>query len=527
MPRALWTGFANSAKRFPNRDAVWVDGRTISYDELNQAARAIAATLQAHRRDDDTPLAAVFADRTPTAFSGVLGVLLSGFGYVPLNPTFPPDRTRAMFQRSGSRAIVVDVNALSQLGDLLNEASETITVLLPEVADASALQARWPQHKVLGQNDFESAGSWREPSTNPDAIAYLLFTSGSTGIPKGVMVAHRNVIAFLDYMVGLYGVTEDDRFSQLFHMTFDLSVFDMFVCWEKGALLCCPSQKTLMKPGQFIEDMALTVWFSVPSTAIFMKQMGMLKAGRYQSLRLSLFCGEALPLALASEWRKAAPAAALENLYGPTELTIACTRYRWDDERTPQDAEQGVVPIGEAYPGMTAFVVNDELHEVGPGEEGELVVTGPQLTLGYWKDTDRTAAAFVALPGRDGLYYRTGDRVRRSAGDKPMTYLGRTDFQVKVFGHRIELGEVEAAIRTASGQDGVVAVGWPPTASGFGGIEAFIEGDVDGGAVRAKVLTQLPAYMAPRRLHVVDRLPRNVNDKFDRKALAKMLEEGL
>jgi non-ribosomal peptide synthetase component F len=313
----------------------------------------------------------------------------------------------------------------------------------------------------------------------------------------------------------------------MFDMTFDLSVFDMFVCWERGAKLCCPSKKTLIKPGQFIADHELTIWFSVPSTAIFMKQLGVLKLGCYRSLRLSLFCGEPLPASSVASWREAAPNSIIENLYGPTELTIACTRHRWDDKASPDQCELGVVPIGDPYPGMEVLVADDDLVEVAPGATGELLMRGPQMTPGYWRDPAKTSAAFVVPPGRDAVFYRTGDRVRRADGARPMTHLGRTDHQVKILGHRVELGEIEAVLRDCSRLDGVVAVGWPATTSGFGGVEAFVEAPSIPHDLRERAAARLPEYMVPRRIHALERLPKNSNGKYDRIALVKMLEQGL
>ena len=515
-----------SAEMFPERPAVFVEGQHRSYAYLRELACRIAATLQGHQ--ESSGLTAVFAYRSQTAFAGVLGSLLAGNGYVPLNRTFPADRTVAMFERSRCTTIVVDGGSLPQLDQLLEKSERPLHVLLPEVEDGSSLQSRWPKHTFLGMNDFAPAQEWRIPEVQPDQIAYLLFTSGSTGIPKGVMVAQRNVTAFLDYMVDRYQITEDDRLSQMFDMTFDLSVFDMFVAWERGACACCPTQKMLIKPGKFIEDAELTIWFSVPSTVGFMKQLGMMKAGRYPKLRLSLFCGEPLPVSSVTAWLEAAPNSILENLYGPTELTIACTLYRWELVRSLGESELGIVPIGYPYPGMDVLVVDENLREVPPGEAGELLMSGPQTSLGYWRDPEKTATVFVIPPGKNEIYYRTGDRVRRPLGNGPLTHLGRTDFQVKVLGHRVELGEIEAAVRRATGYDGVVAVGWPVTSSGCGGIEVFIEGQGDSkNGLRSAVASALPEYMVPRRFHFLSALPRNVNNKFDRKAMLKLLQEGL
>jgi non-ribosomal peptide synthetase component F len=302
----------------------------------------------------------------------------------------------------------------------------------------------------------------------------------------------------------------------------------MFVAWERGACVCCPSLKQAITPGQFINASRLTVWFSVPSTAVFMRRLGLLKPGKYPDLRLSLFCGEALPAETVKQWAQAAPNSRIENIYGPTELTIACTAYRWDPNRSPLECENGIVPIGQAFQDMDALVVDEHLCEVSPGLEGELLMSGPQLSLGYWQDAEKTARSFVVPPGKDRVYYRTGDRVRRSHEDQPMIYLGRLDNQVKILGHRVELGEVESLARQISGVDGVVAVAWPVTASGADGIELFLETDTaDLKEVHDRMKSQLPAYMVPRAIHLLARFPLNANGKYDRKTMIQQLEKSL
>ncbi|WP_342723309.1 amino acid adenylation domain-containing protein [Bradyrhizobium sp. B097] len=525
--RGLWTGFLRSAKLFPDRPAVVAQGTTLSYRELREVAVRIAACIQAHREGSSTPLTAVFAHRSTSAFAGVLGSLLAGNGYVPLNRTFPVERTRSMLVRSECRSIIVDAESLPQMDALMADADQPLLVIAPGLEDPRPYRERWPLHIIVGAADLEGYADWREPDASEDAIAYLLFTSGSTGVPKGVMVAHRNVAAYVDHVAERFDITELDVVSQTFDMTFDLSASDMFVAWERGACVCCPSQKTLINPGRFIREQGLTVWFSVPSMVALMKQSGLLKPGGFPSLRLSLFCGEPLPVRSVEAWAMAAPNSVVENVYGPTELTIACTGYRWDPKRSPAEAEMGIVPIGAPFPGMNVLVVDEHLNEVEPGADGELLMSGPQMSLGYWKDPEKTAAAFVVPPGRQEMFYRTGDRVRRPAGDGPLTHLGRMDSQVKILGHRVELGEVEAVVREASGVDGVVAIGWPITSSGYGGIEVLIEGGpVDLDRLRAAVAARLPDYMVPRRWHVRSRLPRNANGKYDRKAMPAVLGDS-
>lgn len=523
--RSLHEGFLESSRRFPERPALQVGGELLSFRDLSHRALMLAATLQRRAPQAGPPLAAVFGARSTTAFAGVLGALLSGRGYVPLNPAFPPSRTRSMLQRADCRAVIVDNGAVALLDEVLPGVIEHLLLVLPEHADVASLANRWPAHEFIGANELTGADAWRPPTVGPDEVAYLLFTSGSTGVPKGVAVAQRNVRALVDILVARYGITEQDRFSQTFDFTFDLSVFDMFVAWERGACVCCPTPKALLSPARFIRDSRLTVWFSVPSIGVNMKRIRLLKPNQYPGLRWSLFCGEPLPIDVAQAWAASAPRSIVENLYGPTELTVACTFYRWNRADPPVATDGACVPIGYPFVGMKCLVVDDELEPVRPGVIGELLMTGPQLTLGYWKDADRTAAAFVVPPGQRELYYRTGDLVRRPVGDAPILYVGRCDSQVKVNGYRVELGEVEAALRAAGEVDAAVVVPWPRTPSGAGGLFGLLQGSaVSLEAVRARLKAALPPYMVPRELQVLGEFPLNANGKIDRQQLLRLVE---
>jgi amino acid adenylation domain-containing protein len=526
MVTNLVAGFLRSSETVPDAPALEIGGRAMSYRELRALAARIARTLDT-ASPSSLPRTAVFGSRTPAAFAGVLAALLRGHAYVPLNRSFPSDRTLLMLQRSRATSLIVDEPSAEQLPEILARIDSPLSIVFPEREAVADLSRQFTGHRFFGAADL--AGSEGEPVTrvDDDAMAYLLFTSGSTGVPKGVMVAHRNVRAFIDYMSELYEVGPQDRLTQTFDLTFDLSVFDMFVAWERGACVCCPTEREMLRLDRFVLETNPTIWFSVPSAAIGLKRLGLLRSDRFPSLRLVLFCGEPLPVEIAEAWSAAAPNAIIENLYGPTELTIACTRYRWHAE-SAEESHLGLVPIGRPYPSMEALIADDELEPVDIATGGELLMTGPQVTLGYLDDPEKTAAAFPIPPGNERTFYRTGDRVMALREDGPLLYLGRLDHQIKVRGYRVELGEVEAVLRGITNSDGVVAVGWPRTEAGVSAIEAFVQSsDLDGAQVIAAASEKLPDYMTPRRIHALDTLPLNANGKFDRPALVAMLEGGL
>jgi amino acid adenylation domain-containing protein len=523
MPGTLLTAFFRPCEEFPKRAAIDISGDETTYENLANRAKSIGATVTKAVPSADVALTAVFAYRSQTAYAGVLGTLLAGHGYVPLNPTFPIARTRLMLERSLCRSLIVDAKSEPQLEKLLSDIRFPLVIICPDQNDVTELAQQLPKHRVIGAAELADAAEWKPQNVDVNSIAYLLFTSGSTGQPKGVMVSHANVLHYVNYVTRRYGIENSDRLSQTFDLTFDLSAHDLFVTWTNGACLCVPTQKQMIKPGAFINEARLTAWFSVPSTAIFMRRLGELKAGSYPRLRLSLFCGEALPVEVVRDWSSAAPNSVIENIYGPTELTIGCTSYRWDNQTSLAECDQGIVPIGEPFEDMEALIVDEDLREVALGCDGELIMTGPQLSKGYWCDEEKTKRAFVSIKGRHVLYYRTGDRVRRSAPNRPLVYLGRLDNQIKVLGHRVELGEVEAVVRSLSGVDAVVALGWP-NGSSADRIELFLESDgFDTQPLLNQLKTKLPSYMVPRRIRLLRRFPLNPNGKYDRRALAMLL----
>ena len=522
--RSLRSGFLRAAAEFGERPGLVVKGRTLAYRDIEETARRWAAVL-VERRPGRLERVGVFAYRSEAAYIGTLASLFAGAAFVPLNRTFPPERTRSMLQRAALDALIVDRGSASQLSTVLKGMESPPVVLAPD-ADTD-LSAVLPDLRCGAEALNTAEPLSRLPPVGPGDVAYLLFTSGTTGIPKGVAITHGNAIHFLDSISPWLEYTADDRTSQMFDQTFDLSVLDLFATWQSGACLCVPQAADLLAPALYANRQQLTTWFSVPSLVAHMRRGGQLKPGVLPNLRLSMFCGEALPRSTVEAWREAAPGSAVLNLYGPTELTIACSVYRWDDTASPGECVLDVVPIGRPLPGLASLVLDDALKPVERGEAGELCVCGPQTAAGYWCDPKRTAERFVPLEvglSDTRVFYRTGDRVsQQPSGD--YVYLGRVDHQIKIHGYRVELGEIEAAILQHPGVVAAAAIGWPLEAGRPEGIVGFAVGkDIEPDAVRSTLRGKLPGYMLPAKVVVLDSLPLNVNGKTDRAALASMLD---
>jgi amino acid adenylation domain-containing protein len=520
--RDLLAGFLAAADRFPGRPALTIGRRTYSYGEVSDIARRWAAGM-VDAIDRRPQRVGVFGYRSETSYIGTLAGLFAGAAFVPLNPRFPVERTRKMAERADLDVVLVDENALPQLATVFPDSPTSPAILLPQTSGRDARPHR--PGPVLGRDDLDARSPLTTlPDTGPEDLAYLLFTSGSTGEPKGVPITHGNVRAFLDTNQARYRLTPADRLSQTFDQTFDLSVFDLFMAWDNGAGVYSMDPIELLAPFRFLERNQISVWFSVPSVAALLLKRGVLTPGRMPTLRWSLFCGEVLPRAVAQAWQAAAPHSILENLYGPTELTIACAAYRWDARTGAASCERDVVPIGEIYQGLSHILIDQQLNPVPNGEVGELCVAGPQASPGYWRAPELTAQRFFSHTGADGVsrrYYRTGDLVRRRRDH--YVYHGRNDHQVKIGGYRIELGEIEAVLRRAGAVE-AVALPWP-TQGTPQSVTAVVSGAAGIAELSAAARQALPTYMVPGSIHALDIMPLNSNGKIDRRALAQWLDE--
>ncbi|GAA2581183.1 hypothetical protein GCM10010399_08670 [Dactylosporangium fulvum] len=510
---ALGSGFCRFAETAADRPALVLSQRVLSYGECNDTARRWASLLWDAAGDRPRRIG-VLGYRSEISYLGVLTGVLLGAAFVPLNPNFPQRRTRAMLESADIDALIVDDAAAGQLPELLDGLRRPPVVLVPGAVAPAAVDGR-----ALTAADVAGAGLLSTiPGSAPDDLAYLLFTSGSTGTPKGVPITVGNLSAFLGYVQERYAIQPFDRLSQTFEQTFDLSVFDLLMAWENGAALCAMKPIDLVSPFGYLDRNNVTVWFSVPSVAALLRKRGTLLPGSLPTLRWSLFCGEPLPRGTAEAWQAAAPNSVVENLYGPTEATIACAVHRWDPAVSPGLCVHDTVPIGQFFPGMEPLVVDRSLRPVQDGAAGELCLAGPQVTSGYWRAHELTDVSFFEHGGL--RYYRTGDLVRANGCD--YAYLGRGDHQVKVGGHRIELGEVEAVLRQAGAVEAVCLV-WPD--------QHTLTAVVSGGSATTPQLIheaarQLPPYMTPWVVRRIAQMPLNSSGKIDRGKLRDWLGDS-
>jgi amino acid adenylation domain-containing protein len=487
--------------RHPDREALRVGSQRLSYRELSALADDWAGAVRAGAGRGAPRCVAVVAHRTLEGYVGVLAALYSGATVVPVAPDWPAERIQMVLRECAVDVAVADATGLAALATAA-EAGEVPPVFAP---------GRSPDAPTGKLRMLDCAASGAPVAQGQAEVAYVLFTSGSTGRPKGVPITHANVNRFLDTVSARYGFGPGDVVSQNFDFTFDLAFFDLFVTWGCGATLVHTPSGALRRLPRFVANQGLTVWFSVPSAISLTGKLGGLLPGAMPSLRWSLFCGEPLTAVDAAAWQAAAPQSTLENLYGPTELTIACSAYRWTPT-SPDESVHGVVPIGAMFPSLDHLLLDDD-GRIDP-VEGELCVTGPQMFSGYLRPAD-DRGRFVEANGC--RWYRTGDRVR-STDDGILIFIGRVDQQVKIQGYRIEVAEIEHHLGRIPGIEraAVVAVGH--------GIDrqlvaCYVGHDLATDQIGAALLGSLPPYMIPRQCVRLDKLPLNGRGKLDRRRL--------
>jgi amino acid adenylation domain-containing protein len=487
------------AERAPEHLAIDGADEVLTYVELERLANRFARVFRSNGLKAGDRIG-IHLPRSARAVAAMLGALRAGAVYVPLDPSSPPARMGLIAQDCGLLHVVISPSLLASWAAAgACEAIEHFFLAAdgaPIELPARTRAHMWSEVATASAAPMEPAGS------SPDDLAYLLYTSGSTGVPKGVMLSHRNALAFVDWAADQIALRDTDRVASVAPFHFDLSVFDIWASLSRGATMVVVDEATVVSGRRMLDRIhakAINVWYSVPSALVLMLESGGLAERGAPSLRTVFFAGEVFPLKHLRATMAALPKARFFNLFGPTETNV-CLAY---EVTAPPPPDASAIPIGRVSCGDLASILDPDGRALPDGEVGELFVDGPTVMLGYWDGGRRTP------PKRP---YATGDLVSRRP-DGEIMYHGRRDHMVKIHGFRVELGEVEAALHDHGSikeavvfavEQQLVAVAVPsdPTVSVLD--------------LKRHCASRLPRYMIPADVRLVEQLPRTSSGKADR-----------
>ena len=500
--------FTTSAK-YPENLALLCGSMTKSYAELWRDASQLAAYLQPRLKKQRV---GILASRSIMAYVGILGAAVSGATYVPLNLKWPEERLIALMNELELDALIVDQNGVKLLSDSVRAHAPTVIITSDDAIGVknSIRTSQLP-------DDFLKEPVKRDPSE----LGYIIFTSGSTGMPKGVMVSCASLACYINESDKWTKLRGDDKIAEAHDITFDLSVHNMFSAWRQGAALFLMSQLDMMAPHSFIRKHEISVWMSVPTIVNNMRHAKRLYHGLLPSLRLSIFCGEPLSIKTVEAWADAAPNSVIENIYGPTECTVVCTRQRLTKPPIVTQ-NRGILAIGQPYDNFEIAICGEDGAPLPDGKTGEIALASDQLSIGYFNAQKQTEKAFRRID--DKIWYYTGDLGYRDENGI-LHHIGRADNQVKMKGNRIELEEVESHLRRVCQNELATVVAWPIIDSVPQGLVGFTTNkDMPEATIQRILRKSLPDYMVPGQMVFKKEMPRNNNDKIDRQALLRELD---
>lgn len=491
--------------RCPDAPAVGDVQQDYTWAQLAELARRSGSALAA-RTAPRCP-AAFYLEKSAPAFAAMLGTVYAGCCYSVLDPRQPAARTRQVLDTLAPALLITDAEhadaaaKLSYSGPIL-----PLESLLTADEDAALLAAR------------------RVQAVDVDPL-YINFTSGSTGVPKGVTVSHRSVLDFIPQFAGIFGINGDDILGNQAPFDFDVSVKDLYTALYTGAKVQIIPRAYFSQPTKlmdYLADHAVTTLVWAVSAMCFVSIMNGFGYRVPSAVRQVLFSGEVMPIKHLMKWKKALPAARFVNLYGPTEITCNCTYAILPDRDFAPDE---VLPIGRAFPNEKVFLLDErDALVTEPGQAGELCVSGTALALGYYADPVRTAQAFTQNPLNSNWYeriYRTGDLARYDENGN-LFYIGRKDFQIKHMGHRVELGEIEAAAMRCDDVSRACCIFDAEKQR----LHLFYTGSCEKSTLLTALKANLPPFMQPNTVQQMGELPTNKNGKIDRTALAALTKKG-
>jgi amino acid adenylation domain-containing protein len=526
MAHLLHHILSESAARLPDKEAVRFEGVALTYGQLEALTNQVARVLRdaGVRRGDRV---GIYVHKSLAAVISVFGAMKAGAIYVPLDPNAPIKRLAYIIGNCEIKALMTSAY-VTGLVDLLGEATPVQAVLLmddrePVGLPESLRAVTWAEIRQQSDEPAPASGAIETD------LANILYTSGSTGEPKGVMISHRSILTFIDWSCEAFQMTPAERVTNHAPLHFDLSTFDIYATLKAGGTVVLVPETLSVFPIQLadlLQDERITITYLVPSILSLMITYGKLDAHDFSALRAVLFAGEVFPMKSLRQLAAAIPHCDFYNLYGPTETNV-CTYYKVQPSDLTPDRTRPV-PIGAACENSEVFAVDERQQLVTePGREGELWVRGPCVAQGYWGDADKTAAKFVSntfQPHFREVAYCTGDIVALAEDRVNWIYVGRRDHMVKSRGYRIELGEIEAALHTHQQVKEAAVVAIPDDLIG-NRIKAFVvttAGDnLSRQDLEAHCSRVLPRYMLPESFEFCNELPKTSTGKINRLLLAQ------
>lgn len=503
---------SDSARRFPDRSAVEEpDGPSLSYRQLEFVSDSIRDQLAAHGVIEGDRVG-LYLEKSCASVAAIFGILKAGAAYVPVDPHAPTERNRFIFANCSVRAVITEAARAEKL-----MAADTDGTFHRSLDFSTPEGLRTPL--VVLSRSKECA-----PSPVHEPLAYILYTSGSTGKPKGVMHSHRTALSFVDWCSEELCPVPEDRFSSHAPFHFDLSILDLFVSIKHGAAVVLIGEELGKQPMRLAPTIAasrISVWYSTPSILRLLTEFGQLDKIDLSRLRLVLFAGEVFPMKHLAALHRLLPKPRYYNLYGPTETNV-CTYFE-ADRRLIETLERPL-PIGRVCSGDEALVMDSSGSVVEQGAEGELLISGGSVMLGYWDLKEQNERAFHFDKGGRS-WYRTGDIVQEQE-EGVFIYFGRRDRMVKRRGFRVELGEIEVALNNHPdvGEAAVVA---RSDSDGQLSVEAFIAWSASGEPsilqMKKYCSGALPSYMVPDRFRFLPSLPKTSTDKIDYQKLKELV----
>lgn len=517
---------ASAAKYSRNRAVVFKD-KSICFSDLDAASNALANCLISLGVLPGDRVG-LYLDKSIDAVIAIYGILKSGACYVPLDTLGPVDRNALIIKDCGLEIIVTAAGKLFKIKQIAGKTSGQqlpLRDLLIVDREASLAGDDYQHIRTICRDQIFDSGNNLQPSAGrkitPENPAYILYTSGSTGQPKGVVISHGAALAFVQWGLDNFNVQPEDIFSGHAPFHFDLSVFDLFVSAAAGASVTLVPQGMSAFPAslaEFIEQQKISIWYSVPSVLVQLVQHGGVENRDLSALKYILFAGEVFAARHLKNLMAKISHAGFFNLYGPTETNV-CT---WYHVTSPPEAES-VVPIGNSCSGQMLLIVDDKGKPVKNGDVGELYVSGPTLMTGYHDDPEKTKNVLKQFlsAGKEKAFYKTGDRVHKNV-DGDLEYHGRCDTMIKSRGYRIEPGEIENILASHPDVSEAAVWGVPDDASGklvAACVEPASGTEIDEEHLRLFCLKKLPKYMIPETIRFIDAFPRTSTGKIDRKQL--------